>query len=404
MSNADELLKYKQLLESGAITQEEFDTAKRKILYSDAEKEEKQPEKKVNQSNGSFENNIYSVPNTVGQEKGTVKRTRKGMKVFGNICAVFAVIYLLMSISLGGFMIGMAAFFGILAFMFFKLSKIPKTYKHIGRDDTGMQKKKFVIMCVVVGYVIIGISLAAGNSNINSTDVATEQSKEKETKKDSPSIELANDFETTLYYAVEDNGGKVSSIYLEEASDLNNQTNTEYVEFDCKNKEEVVQKILNQLVEAQKSDTSSAVCAIIKDADEDTTSYLIIADIDIEGNLQMTYESPNYKSAKNQWIQGLFSAWDGSCTRLTKLIKQNLNDEKSYEHIETQYKIIKDETTKNEINDILSSAGYSSTVDIGDVFISTQFSAKNGFGGVVKNTAYGIASYNNNSITLIGIV
>lgn len=213
---------------------------------------------------------------------------------------------------------------------------------------------------------------------------------------------MANDFERALYDSVTDNGGTVTNIYSEEALDSDNKTSIEYVEFVCENNEEVVQKILDKLVEVQKADASCAVCAVIKE-EVDSTTNLIIADINMDGELLMTFESPKYKSARNKWIQGLFSVWDGSCTDITTLIKKNLNDEKSYKHIKTTYKDIQNEATKTEINDILSSAGYSTTVEEGDVFIMTEFSAKNAFGGVVKNTAYGIASYNNNSITLIAI-
>lgn len=82
---------------------------------------------------------------------------------------------------------------------------------------------------------------------------------------------------------------------------------------------------------------------------------------------------------------------------------KNLNDEKSYKHIETNYIDINSEERVNEVNKILSDAGYSQKVELNDLFITSQFSAKNAFGGTIKNTAYGIASFNNQTITLIGI-
>ena len=45
------------------------------------------------------------------------------------------------------------------------------------------------------------------------------------------------------------------------------------------------------------------------------------------------------KAAKDyqSWISNQFSAWDGSNTHLVKLIKEHLNDPKSYQHVETVY-------------------------------------------------------------------
>ena len=197
-------------------------------------------------------------------------------------------------------------------------------------------------------------------------------------KKNVSRVQKLND----LYDAVTDNSGVVTNIYFEEASDSNNQIASEYVEFYCENNEEIVQGILDKLVEVQKADATCAVCAVIKESEESSSNLII---------------------ARNLWISGQFSAWDGSHTELTKLIKQNLNDEKSYDHINTSYRDIKTQEDADEINKILSDANYSQQVEIGDLFIMTEFSAKNGFNATVKNTAYGIAGYNNNSITLIGI-
>ena len=110
-----------------------------------------------------------------------------------------------------------------------------------------------------------------------------------------------------------------------------------------------------------------------------------------------------HNSERNNWIRNQFSAWDGSHVELEKLIISNLNDEKSYEHIETTYRDIATEDDRDEINQILADSGYTQRVEVGDLFIQTQFSAKNAFGGVIKNTAFGIASYSDNTITLIDI-
>lgn len=424
MSQADELLKYKALLESGAITQEEYDAAKAKILGNlTPTPTNTSMQQNYQFGNNSYENVSYENSNSRLNNQSTVNdmgvnfRPRQGMRIAGIICVVFALIYLMLVVSAGLFMIAMAAFLGILAFMFFKLSKVPKTYMHIGKADTGMRKDLFVILCVLIAFLIPGVAsktIVRGNSNSNTdtnntVETAKADSTDTEEKEvvaelteTEPTVAFANDFEKALYYAISNNNGIVTNIYLEEASDSNNQTSSEYVEFYCENSEAVVQGILDKLVETQKADGTYAVCAVVKES-EDSTSNLVIADIDKAGNLSMTFESPNYNSARNSWISGQFSTWDGSHIELTKRIKQSLNDEKSYAHISTVYRDIKTQEDADEINTILSDTKYSSRVEIGDLFIMTEFSAKNGFNATVKSVAYGITRYSNNSITLLGI-
>ena len=115
-------------------------------------------------------------------------------------------------------------------------------------------------------------------------------------------------------------------------------------------------------------------------------------------------ETPSYSDsqARKDWINSQFSIWNGKHKGLEDLIKKNLNDEKSYKHIETTYIDCDDQTTCDLINSVLSDAGYSQRVEVGDLFITTKFSAKNAFNATIKKTAYGIASYQNNTIELIG--
>lgn len=43
------------------------------------------------------------------------------------------------------------------------------------------------------------------------------------------------------------------------------------------------------------------------------------------------------EKARQEKIQSLFSAWDGSLTTLKTLVKNNLHNPKSFEHVETRY-------------------------------------------------------------------
>ena len=77
-------------------------------------------------------------------------------------------------------------------------------------------------------------------------------------------------------------------------------------------------------------------------------------------------------------LQKQFSAWDGSHTGLTKLIKTAMNDPGSYDHVETVY------------------------WDKGDhLVVKTTFRGKNAFGGVVENWVMAKVDLNGNIIEVI---
>ena len=80
------------------------------------------------------------------------------------------------------------------------------------------------------------------------------------------------------------------------------------------------------------------------------------------------WNMPEPKTAsevRHDRIKKAFSAYDGSHRNLEDWVKRKMNDPKSYEHVETKYR----EVGKDSI------------------FVIMQFRGKNGFGGVVKNTA-----------------
>ena len=68
-----------------------------------------------------------------------------------------------------------------------------------------------------------------------------------------------------------------------------------------------------------------------------------------------------------QKIERLFNPWDGSHLELTKVIKSNLKDPDSFEHIETTYLIQGD-----------------------SMIVQTKYRAKNSFGGVVVESVTAI--------------
>ncbi|MDD5749463.1 MAG: hypothetical protein PHO91_01590 [Patescibacteria group bacterium] len=82
--------------------------------------------------------------------------------------------------------------------------------------------------------------------------------------------------------------------------------------------------------------------------------------------------------ARKKMIEKQFSAWDGSHIQLTKLIKNAMNDPKSYEHVETTYWDMKNH-----------------------LIVNTTFRGKNAFGGTVKNTIKAKVSIDGENIEIL---
>jgi len=85
------------------------------------------------------------------------------------------------------------------------------------------------------------------------------------------------------------------------------------------------------------------------------------------------------KKAKYQaWITGQFSAWNGSHTYLVNLVKENLNDDTSFKHVNTTY------------------------VDKGTyLLVYMEYRAKNGFGALILQNVTAKADYKTNTIKII---
>lgn len=77
-------------------------------------------------------------------------------------------------------------------------------------------------------------------------------------------------------------------------------------------------------------------------------------------------------------IEAQFSAWDGSHIKLTRLIKDSMNNPKSYDHHETVYWDMKDH-----------------------IIVSATFRGENAFGGTVKNTVKAKISIDGTDIQII---
>lgn len=103
-----------------------------------------------------------------------------------------------------------------------------------------------------------------------------------------------------------------------------------------------------------------------------------------------------------EWADRLFSLWSGRCSKLEKMIKNNMNDPKSFDEISTKRYDIINEDDKKTVNDLLTSYDFSGQVDVNDVLILCEFTGKNKLGGTVKNTAIAVARYSSQTLEIIG--
>lgn len=128
-------------------------------------------------------------------------------------------------------------------------------------------------------------------------------------------------------------------------------------------------------------------------------SHLIEADRDDDQVTDMIVEN----AERQEWIENQFSWWDGRHVELSELIKDSLNDSRSFDAAEASYIDVSDVSAQQTVNDTLASAGLSHRAELGDLFVIQEFTAKNIFDATVKSTAFGIVR-ENGEVLLIGIV
>jgi uncharacterized protein YpmS len=109
------------------------------------------------------------------------------------------------------------------------------------------------------------------------------------------------------------------------------------------------------------------------------------------------------REAYEEWLTNQFGI-TGSNYDLTKEVKSLMNDEKSFEHIKTTYQMILTDEDIEKVNAVLSPN--MKEVSKYDTYLAMEFSGKNAFGGVVKQTAYAVMYYNpegNGTISIISV-
>lgn len=106
------------------------------------------------------------------QAQAPVNTLRKSMKIWMIVCIVFAGLYALIGVVVKetSMAVGMGGFFAILAAMFFVLAKSPKGNPYILGKQMGLKKSIFVLICVIVAFVVVGVSASTMGSGTTSPE------------------------------------------------------------------------------------------------------------------------------------------------------------------------------------------------------------------------------------------
>lgn len=124
----------------------------------------------------------------------------------------------------------------------------------------------------------------------------------------------------------------------------------------------------------------------------------------VEEKVTAAEEEAAAKEERQSWLENQFSWWDGRHTELSELIKENLNDSGSFEHVNASYIDVSDEENQAVVNQTLAELGFSERVEVGDLFVIEEFTAKNAFNATIKNMAFGIVRGSDDSVLLLGII
>ncbi|MFR4569613.1 MAG: hypothetical protein ACLT5H_05810 [Collinsella stercoris] len=111
----------------------------------------------------------------------------------------------------------------------------------------------------------------------------------------------------------------------------------------------------------------------------------------------------NEQEEYDDWVSSKFSFWTGSNRTFVNLVKDRLNDKRSFEHEETSYIACNSDENLNLVNSTLSAAGLS-TANRNDVYIVMDFTAKNEFNARVKQQAHGIIRYPSGDVELLAVI
>lgn len=129
-----------------------------------------------------------------------------------------------------------------------------------------------------------------------------------------------------------------------------------------------------------------------------------VKDSENNESVKKIIEENRIKILRKDWVEKQFSGWDGSNYKLNALIKEKLNDEASFKHINTRFIDIYDDEMLNKVKRSLIDLGYNvQGINKYDILVQTEFSAKNAFNATVKNYGIGLIKYDAGDVKLIDI-
>lgn len=134
--------------------------------------------------------------------------------------------------------------------------------------------------------------------------------------------------------------------------------------------------------------------------DDDTSIYGNV-DVATENASDDTETSFVDTETYQNWVDSQFSWWDGHHKVLEELIKENMNDERSYDHDNTTYIPVASQEIADIYNSTLSEVDSSVRVEIGDLVVTTEFTGKNIFNATIKNQVTAVVSYATDTVTII---
>lgn len=100
----------------------------------------------------------------------------------------------------------------------------------------------------------------------------------------------------------------------------------------------------------------------------------------------------NAGSEYSNWVSSQFDG-KGANIYLENLIKNQLYDVDSYQHLKTEFIEVNDENRKAYVANLVKEKNSSVTVEIGDLYLITEYNAKDTEGNTVKMTEYGLSKY-----------
>jgi predicted nucleic acid-binding Zn ribbon protein len=222
------------------------------------------------------------------------------------------------------------------------ISKNAKVCPHCGEKNKRIHVGAIVVI-IFVAIIIIGITDSGESSTEKTEDAATPIDKEL----------IWNDYKS----------GNIK----------------DFKEYGLKSEDEW-QAIISEGIEKEDRQIVARYLEIIDTGTKEEAYKTIEQEFGVDSldlDAILAKEADRKAAERKKEVEAAFSPWDGSHRKLTQYIKDNMNDPKSYEHVETRYR------------------------DDGDyITVMTTFRGKNSFNATVKNTVTAQCSIDGNVLSI----